>query len=84
MNTKDLNPAAIRLRKGAIHRVHNGQGQRIEAVSGTLWITIDHDPRDIIIKAGEGFSLDRGGDTLISAFDDARFVLLEPIAARRH
>jgi hypothetical protein len=81
MNGKDLNPAAIHLRKGEIRRLPNGQGRRIEALSGSLWVTIDNDPRDIVVAAGEGFSLDRSGDALISAMDDSRFVLLDPIGA---
>ena len=81
MNAKDLNPAAIHLRKGEIRRLPNGLGRRIEALSGSLWVTIDNDPRDIVVGAGEGFSLDRSGDALISAMDDSRFVLLDPIGA---
>jgi len=81
MNTRDLHPAAIDLRKGAIHRLAEARGRRIEALSGTLWITIDHDRRDILVNPGEGFSIDRPDATLISALDDARFVVLEPMAA---
>jgi hypothetical protein len=83
MNTNDLQPAAIQLRKGEIHRIRNGLGQRIEALSGCLWVTIDNDLRDIFVGPGEGFSVDRGGDTLVSAMDDSRFVLLDPTAYRR-
>ena len=45
-----------------------------------LWITIDNGLRDIFVAAGEGFTVDRGGDTLISAMDDSSFVVLEPLA----
>ena len=83
MNTADLYRAAITLRKGELHRIHDGAGQRIEALSGALWVTIDHDLRDIVVEPGEGFSIDRNGDTLVSALDDARFALLDPIATRR-
>jgi hypothetical protein len=81
MNTQDLFPAAITLRKGGIHRLPKGRGQRIESLSGSLWVTIDHDLRDILVQPGEGFSIDRPGPTLISALDDARFVVLTPTAA---
>ena len=84
MNTRDLTTAAIHLHKGEIHRLHNGLGQRIEALSGALWVTIDNDRRDIILSGGEGFRVDDSGDALISALDDARFVLLDPVAASRH
>jgi len=81
MNTQDLFPAAIHLRKGGIHRLPKGRGQRIESLSGSLWVTMDHDLRDILVQPGRGFSIDRPGPTLISALDDARFVVLEPTAA---
>jgi hypothetical protein len=79
MNTTDLHSAAISLRKGAIHRLDNGRGKRIESLSGSLWITIDNDRRDILVDPGEGFTIDRDGATLISALGDARFVVLESI-----
>ena len=79
MNTTDLHPAAISLRKGAIHRLDDGRGQRIESLGGSLWITIDNDRRDILVNPGEGFTIDRDGATLISALDDSRFVVLAPI-----
>ncbi|HWI10783.1 MAG TPA: DUF2917 domain-containing protein [Burkholderiaceae bacterium] len=83
MNTNDLDRAAISLRKGQLHRIHDGAGQRIEALSGALWVTIDHDLRDIVVTPGEGFSIDRDGDTIVSALDDARFALLDPVVLRR-
>ena len=78
MNTADLHPAAIELRKGAIHHLPHGRGLRIEALSGSLWVTIDNDLRDILVSPARGFSIDRNGETLISALDDARFVVLDP------
>ena len=78
MNTTDLHPASISLRKGAIHRLDDGRGQRIESLSGSLWITIDNDRRDILVNPGEGFTIDRDGLALISALDDSRFVVLNP------
>ena len=83
MNTADLNATAIQLRKGEIHRIQNGLGQRIEALSGCLWLTIDNDLRDIFVSPGEGFRVDRGGDTLLSAMADSRFVVLDPTAWQR-
>jgi len=79
MNTNDLRPASISLPKGAIHRLPKGRGQRIESLRGSLWVTIDNDRRDILVNPGKGFSIDRDGDTLISALDDARFVVLNPV-----
>jgi len=65
------------LAKGRIRRVHEPLGRRIECVTGSLWVTQDGDPRDIVLAAGESFAFDHRGDALISALDDASFVLLE-------
>ena len=81
MNITDLTAAATYLPKGTIQRLHDASGQRIEALDGSLWVTVDNDRRDIVVNSGEGFTIDRDGDTLISALDDARFVLLAPVAA---
>lgn len=82
MNTSDLQPASISLRKGEVHRIHHGLGQRIEALNGCLWVTIDNDLRDIFVAPGKGFSIDRRGDTLVSAVADSSFVVLQPMAWR--
>jgi hypothetical protein len=50
-------------------------GDRIECTSGSLWITQDGDLRDIVLRAGESFRLDRSGTALISALTDARLAV---------
>ena len=75
MNT-DLLRAARDLPKTGLFRIHDGQGQRIECLQGCLWLTQESDPRDIILEAGEGFTIDRAGETFLSALADARFMVL--------
>jgi hypothetical protein len=75
MNHVELNDAAIHLRKGEVHRIPKGLGRRIEALNGSLWVTMDNDLRDIMITTGEGFTLDTGRETLVSALADSRFLL---------
>ena len=84
MSARDLLPAATHLRKDEILRLPHARGQRIEAISGGLWITIDHDLRDIVLHGGEGFTVDREGATLVSALDDASLVVLAPTPAPGH
>jgi hypothetical protein len=55
-------------------------GDRIECVSGAVWVTQDGDLRDIVLTAGESFRLDRSGHALVSALADAGIVFH---AARR-
>ena len=64
------------LAKGRIRRVHHPMGQRVECVSGSLWVTQDGDPRDIVLEPGESFAFDQRGDALISALDDSRLLVL--------
>ena len=50
-------------------------GWTIKAVSGTIWITQESDSRDIVLKAGDTFVLDRKGSTLVSPLGDAKLCL---------
>ncbi len=81
MNSKDLNLASTSLRKGEALHLQHALGQRIEALGGHVWITMDGDLRDIVLDAGEGFTVDRGGDVLLSAISDAQFAVLTSTAA---
>ena len=68
------------LTKGRIRRVHQPIGQRVECLTGALWVTQDGDPRDIVLEPGESFAFDHRGDALISALSDSRFLLLSVCA----
>ncbi len=72
----DLFRAANDLAKGNLYRIHDGQGRRVVCLSGCLWLTQDNDQRDTVLEAGDGFTIDRGGDTFLSALADSRFVVL--------
>jgi hypothetical protein len=39
-------------------RLGQAEGSRLRAVSGSVWITIDDDPRDIVLDPGEEFLVD--------------------------
>ena len=66
------------LTRGAILRVMDGSGFTIRAASGRLWITQEVDRRDILLRAGEAFELDRPGGALVSALEAAEVVLSAP------
>ena len=38
---------------------------------GTLWVTLDNDPRDFVLEAGDAMHVPRGHRTLVHALDDA-------------
>lgn len=52
---------------GQIATLRDALGTRIECVSGSLWITQDRDPRDIVLGPGEEFTLDQDGKAVIQA-----------------
>ena len=81
MNSNDLNLASTPLRKGEALQLHHALGQRVEALDGRLWLTMDGDLRDIVLDAGEGFTVDRDTDVLLSAISDARVVVLTKTAS---
>jgi hypothetical protein len=39
-------------------RLNAARGTLLRSVRGTLWITIDNDPRDIVLDPGESFVVD--------------------------
>ena len=47
------------------------------ACIGTLWITEQGSPRDVMLRSGESFRLGRNGLALVEAFSDAS-LWLEP------
>lgn len=79
MNT-DLLQAAHALAKGNLFRIRDGQGRRVACLAGCVWLTQERDLRDIILEAGDGFTINRAGDTILNALADSRFVVLCPPA----
>jgi hypothetical protein len=73
----DLDFAIRTLPRRALQRVAARPGRRIECVRGTLWLTIDHDRRDIVLRPGQGFVLDRDDDMLLSALADSAYLVLD-------
>jgi hypothetical protein len=48
------------------------QGTVIAVDSGCLWVTLERDPRDIVLAEGMRFEIDRRGRTVIVAEEDSR------------
>ncbi len=51
------------------------EGTIINVDSGCLWITLESDPRDIVLFKGMRFEVDRTGRTVIVAEEDSRLRL---------
>jgi hypothetical protein len=57
----------IKLRTHDLLDVHDGQGLAVSCLDGVIWITQSNDFRDIVVRAGEFFALDRNGLALVAA-----------------
>jgi Protein of unknown function (DUF2917) len=73
----DLLCAGQKLAKGGLFLIHDGRGRRVECLAGCLWLTQERDRRDIVLEAGEGFTVERAGDTILNALSDSCFVVLD-------
>lgn len=77
MNT-DLTRASTFLPRYTLQRVIDAKGQWLHCLRGTLWLTQEGDPRDIVLEAGDEALIERDGLSIISAMSDASFVLTSP------
>jgi hypothetical protein len=67
------------LSRGRTLRVAQPLGTEIYCVQGSLWITHDGDPKDIVIEAGRSYVADRHAPLVVCALDSAR-LLVQPEA----
>jgi Protein of unknown function (DUF2917) len=77
------------LRRRTQHRVlgprealllDNAQGAVLTVERGCLWVTLEHDPRDIILATGMRFEIDRPGRTVIAAETRSTLRLRSPVS----
>lgn len=68
----------IHLNRGTFFRVHDGAGSIITAHVGLIWITEQDSPGDVVLHAGESFTLVRAGLALVEALRDAA-ISLDPV-----
>jgi hypothetical protein len=69
-----VNPAGslLYLRDRQHVNMQDAAGWTVKALTGSVWITQEGDNRDIALNAGESFTVDRDGSTLVSPFGEAR------------
>lgn len=57
--------------RNQIRQVKSPLGVTLECLSGQVWITLDGDPRDVVLDPGQMFTVDRDQRTLVMALDEA-------------
>ena len=68
----------LELARGRLLRVEDALGATVTCQAGTVWVTQDGDPRDVLLAPGERIVLDRPGAGLLQALDAARIVVEPP------
>jgi len=58
-----------------------GRPWQVTCGSGSLWVTLDHDLRDIVLERGQAFAVRADQRALVFALDDAVLELQEEQAA---
>ena len=51
-----------------VRRLHARRGAQVTCVEGTLWITIDYDPKDIVLERGQSYRFTDAADVCLAAF----------------
>ena len=77
-----LAPSRTSPRRSLLRRqsmsLHNAKGTTVWAEKGCLWITLENDPRDIVLVRGMSFRVDRPGMAVIAAEEDSTLRLFVP------
>ena len=78
----DLYRAPIRLDKDVLLPLRGAVGTGVDLFDGSVWITQQDDPRDIVLVAGDSFVFDRPGLAIVQALVGSKLLLfeLEPAA----
>ncbi|HSQ80371.1 MAG TPA: DUF2917 domain-containing protein [Casimicrobiaceae bacterium] len=56
-------------------------GATLRVTRGTLWVTQERNPQDIVLRVGDNWAVERDGDTVIEAQGSATFCIVAPYDA---
>ncbi len=72
----ELNQDGLCLNHHQLLKVRGGAGHAIVCHSGSVWLTQHHDRRDIVLGAGDSFTLDRDGLALVQALEQSAISIM--------
>jgi DUF2917 family protein len=79
----ELNQNGLCLKPNQLVTVRRGLGHSIVCDSGSVWVTQDGDPRDVVLGVGGSFRLDRAGLALVQALGPATIRIAQPAPQTR-
>ena len=74
----ELNEEGICMKRQQVVKVRDGIGHTVICTSGSVWVTQDGDQRDVVLRTGESFTLDREGPALVQAFEPGAIAIRQP------
>ena len=72
---------SFQLERRRLFDIADAAGVQIRCTAGSLWLTLDHDPRDIVLAAGESFTTPEHRRALLYALEPATVELGAPAGA---
>jgi hypothetical protein len=77
-----LKSAELQLKNANLLTLDDSLDVQIDCLEGSLWITQDGDPRDVILPAGHSYRIDRTSRVMVFATADARLRISSQPAQR--
>lgn len=65
----------VRLARDGVLGIDDGRGLRLRVAAGSVWLTQQDDSRDVVLREGESFVIDRPGRTVVQALAPAELAL---------
>jgi hypothetical protein len=59
--------ATVHLAREGLLAIDDGRGLRLRVAAGSVWLTQHDDVRDVVLREGESFVIERRGRTLVQA-----------------
>ena len=63
----DTPRARLDLRKNDVVTLRHACHSRLDVLDGVAWVTIDNDPRDVVLSRGQSFVVESGAKVLVCA-----------------
>lgn len=65
----------VRLAREGLLSIDDGRGLHLKVAAGAVWLTQQDDRRDVVLREGESFVIDRPGRTPVQALDSSELRL---------
>ena len=78
----DVPHTRLLLQRGQTSRLPEARAAHLCSAEGTLWITLDHDARDIVLEPGQCFVVPNDNGVTVSALSLHAVLDLRPAGAR--